>query len=160
MGLVYAVAELGLAVASANQPAAYGTANLQKIAILMTDGDYNTQYNSSGIGVDQNYVGSCPDAANGYSGAQASSQCASMKAAGITIYTVGFPIPSSDTTAINLLTQCASDPSKFYGAADGTQLQQAFRDIAMSCRRCTYRSEHLRKIRKPPVGCNTFAATK
>ena len=97
----------------------------------MTDGDYNTQYNSSGIGVDQNYVGSCPDAANGCSGAQASSQCAAMKAAGITIYTVGFTIPSSDTTAINLLTQCASDPSKFYSAADGTQLQQAFRDIAI-----------------------------
>jgi Flp pilus assembly protein TadG len=116
---------------SANQPAAYGTSNLQKIAILMTDGDYNTQYNSSGIGVDQNYVGSCPDAANGCSGAQASSQCAAMKAAGITIYTVGFTIPSSDTTAINLLTQCASDPSKFYSAADGTQLQQAFRDIAI-----------------------------
>ena len=50
---------------------AYGTPNSQKIAILMTDGDYNTQYNSSGIGVDQNYVGSCPDAANGCSGAQA-----------------------------------------------------------------------------------------
>ena len=116
---------------SASQPAAYGTANLQKIAILMTDGDYNTQYNSSGIGVDQNYVGSCPDAANGCSGAQALSQCAAMKAAGITIYTVGFTIPSSDTTAINLLTQCASDPSMFYSAADGTQLQQAFRDIAI-----------------------------
>jgi len=97
----------------------------------MTDGDYNTQYNASGISVDQNYVGSCPDAANGCSGAQASSQCTAMKAAGIVIYTVGFEIPSTDTTAINLLTQCASDPAKFYSAADGTQLQQAFRDIAI-----------------------------
>ena len=114
-----------------NAASAYGTQNTQKIAILMTDGDYNIQYSSSGIGVDNNYVNSCPDAANGCSGAQASSQCAAMKAAGITIYTVGFTIPSSDTTAINLLTQCASDPSKFYSAADGTQLQQAFRDIAI-----------------------------
>ena len=114
-----------------NGAAPYGSANLQKIAILMTDGDYNIQYSSKGIGVDNNYTGSCPDAANGCSGAQALSQCAAMKAAGITIYTVGFTIPSSDTTAINLLTQCASDPSKFYSAADGTQLQQAFRDIAI-----------------------------
>jgi hypothetical protein len=114
-----------------NAATAYGTANLQKIAILMTDGDYNTQYSSGGVGVDQNYVGSCPDAANGCSGAQALSQCAAMKANGIVVYTVGFTIPSTDTTAINLLTQCASDPSKFYSAADGTQLQQAFRDIAI-----------------------------
>jgi Flp pilus assembly protein TadG len=114
-----------------NAAAAYGTANLQKIAILMTDGDYNTQYSSSGVGVDQNYVGSCPDAANGCSGAQALSQCTAMKAEGIVVYTVGFTIPSTDTTAINLLTQCASDPNKFYSAADGTQLQQAFRDIAI-----------------------------
>jgi len=114
-----------------NGAAPYGSANLQKIAILMTDGDYNIQYSSKGIGVDSNYTGSCPDAANGCSGAQALSQCAAMKAAGITIYTVGFTIPSTDTTAINLLTQCASDPSMFYSAADGTQLEQAFRDIAI-----------------------------
>ncbi len=114
-----------------NGAAAYGSSNLQKIAILMTDGDYNTQYSSNGIGVDYNYTGSCPDAANGCSGAQAASLCSAMKAAGITIYTVGFTIPSTDTTAINLLTQCASAPNMFYSAADGTQLQQAFRDIAI-----------------------------
>jgi Flp pilus assembly protein TadG len=116
-----------------NGAAAYGSTNLQKIAILMTDGDYNTQYDSNGISVNQVATSStsCPQAANGCSGVQASSLCSAMKAAGITIYTVGFTIPSSDTTAINLLTQCASDPGKFYSAADGTQLQQAFRDIAI-----------------------------
>jgi hypothetical protein len=113
-----------------NAAAAYGTTNLQKIAILMTDGDYNTQYSSNGISVDQNYVGSCPDAANGCSTAQALSLCSAMKAAGIVVYTVGFTV-STDQTAIDTLTQCASDPSKFYNAADGTQLQQAFRDIAI-----------------------------
>jgi len=113
-----------------NAAAPYGSTNLQKIAILMTDGDYNTQYNSSGISVDQNYVGSCPDAANGCSTAQALSLCSAMKTAGIVVYTVGFGIGSSQT-AVDLLTQCATDPSKFYNAADGTQLQQAFRDIAI-----------------------------
>jgi len=116
-----------------NGAAAYGSSNLQKIAILMTDGDYNTQYDSNGISVNQASASStyCPQAANGCSGAQAASLCSAMKAAGITIYTVGFTIPSTDTTAINLLTQCASAPNMFYSAADGTQLQQAFRDIAI-----------------------------
>ncbi len=116
-----------------NGAAAYGSSNLQKIAILMTDGDYNTQYDTNGISVNQTSTSStsCPQAANGCSGAQAASLCSAMKAAGITIYTVGFTIPSTDTTAINLLTQCASAPNMFYSAADGTQLQQAFRDIAI-----------------------------
>jgi Flp pilus assembly protein TadG len=116
-----------------NGAAPYGSSNLQKIAILMTDGDYNTQYSSAGISVNQASASStyCPQAANGCSGVQAASLCSAMKAAGITIYTVGFTIPSTDTTAINLLTNCASDPNMFYSAADGTQLQQAFRDIAI-----------------------------
>jgi hypothetical protein len=113
-----------------NGAAAYGSTNLQKIAILMTDGEYNTQYSSAGISVDQNYTSSCPDAANGCSTAQALSLCSAMKAKGIVVYTVGFGI-GSNQTAVNTLTQCATDPTKFYNAADGTQLQQAFRDIAI-----------------------------
>ena len=34
---------------SASQPKAYGTADLRKIAILMTDGEYNTQYDTNGV---------------------------------------------------------------------------------------------------------------
>ena len=113
-----------------NAPAAYGTPNLAKIAILMTDGQYNTQYNSNGVSVNQNAT-SCPQAANGCSTPQALAQCAAMKAQGITVYTVGFDL-GGNQTAIDTLTQCASDPSKFYNAAnDGVQLKQAFRDIAL-----------------------------
>jgi len=83
-------------------PAAYGSDNLEKIAILMTDGEYNTQYDSNGIAVNQNAT-SCPQAANGCSTAQALALCSAMKAKGITVYTVGFTV-GDDQTAINTLT--------------------------------------------------------
>ena len=115
---------------------AYGTDSVQKIAILMTDGEYNTQYDSNGISANYGSTTSCPQAANGCSTPQARSLCTAMKAKGITIYTVGFQL-GGNQTAIDTLSQCASpptsplDPVKFYNADDGDQLKQAFRDIAL-----------------------------
>ena len=111
-------------------PAAYGSANLEKIAILMTDGEYNTQYTSAGISVNQNSYPTCSSAANGCSTTQARALCTAMKAKGIVVYTVGFQL-GGNQTAIDTLNQCATEPGKFYTADDGTQLQQAFRDIAL-----------------------------
>jgi Flp pilus assembly protein TadG len=107
-----------------NRPQAYGTDNLQKIAILMTDGEYNTQYDSNGIRA------SASAAANGSSTTQARALCTAMKAKGITVYTVGFQL-GGNKTAIETLNQCATEPGKFYNADDGDQLKQAFRDIAL-----------------------------
>jgi hypothetical protein len=115
---------------------AYGTDSVQKIAILMTDGEYNTQYDSNGISANYGSTTSCPQAANGCSTPQARALCTAMKAKGITIYTVGFQL-GGNQTAIDTLSQCASpptsplDPVKFYNADDGDQLKQAFRDIAL-----------------------------
>jgi len=113
----------------ANAPAAYGAENLEKIAILMTDGEYNTQYDSNGISVNQN-ASSCPQAANGCSTAQARALCTAMKAKGIVVYTVGFQL-GGNQTAIDTVNQCATDSGKTYTADDGEQLKQAFRDIAL-----------------------------
>jgi hypothetical protein len=115
---------------TANQASAYGTGKLNKIAILMTDGEYNTQYNSSGISVDMNAYPSCPSAANGCSTTQARQLCTNMKAAGITIYTIGFAL-GGNQNAIDTLNQCATDSTKFYNASNGDQLKQAFRDIGL-----------------------------
>jgi Flp pilus assembly protein TadG len=52
-------------------PAPYGTEAVQKIAILMTDGEYNTQYDSNGISVNQNKYPTCSSAANDCSTTQA-----------------------------------------------------------------------------------------
>jgi Flp pilus assembly protein TadG len=115
---------------STNGAAAYGSTNLQKIAILMTDGEYNTQYSSNGISVNQNSYPSCSQAANGCSTTQARALCTAMKAKGIVVYTVGFQL-GGNQTAIDTLNQCATDSTRAYTADDGTQLRQAFRDIAI-----------------------------
>lgn len=125
---------------SASRPSDYSSAETSKIAILMTDGEYNTEYcnNSSAAGasaVDRNSNGnnssrlSC-SAANGSSTTQARTLCSAMKDKGITVYTVGFQIPSGSTADTTML-QCATSPGHYYSAADGEQLKQAFRDIAL-----------------------------
>jgi len=96
----------------------------------MTDGEYNTQYTSAGISVNQNSYPTCSSAANGCSTTQARALCTAMKAKGIVVYTIGFQL-GGNQTAIDTLNQCATEPGKFYTADDGTQLQQAFRDIAL-----------------------------
>jgi Flp pilus assembly protein TadG len=120
---------------SANQPKAYHTDKLQKIAILMTDGEYNMAHcngvlaNDSDTGSNSSQI-NC-NATNGQAFNQAASVCTAMKAdTGITVYTVGFALGGSQL-AINTLRNCASDETKFYNAEDGDALRLAFRDIAL-----------------------------
>lgn len=116
--------------ASTSKPAAYGTDKLQKIAVLMTDGEYNTQYTTKGVPDNSSSLTSCPNAANGVcSSAQAISQCTAMKAKGIEVYTVGFMLDNQ--TAVNTLSSCATDPDHFYNSTTGDALKAAFRDIAL-----------------------------
>ncbi len=108
-----------------NRAADYGTPHLTKIAILMTDGEYNTQYDSNGI------AASDYGAANGSSTQQARALCTSMKNAGIIVYSIGFELSGPSSQSYQTLKNCASDETKFYDAEDGVQLQQAFRDIGL-----------------------------
>ena len=93
-----------------SKPAAYGTAKLKKIAILMTDGDYNTDYSS------------------GTSKSKAETLCTNMKTATIEVYTVGFMVSDDAKT---MLKACATDHAHFYEASNGDALRMAFRDIAL-----------------------------
>jgi len=102
-----------------------GQPQLRKIAILMTDGEYNTQYCK---GVSDSVI-NC-NAPNGNSTQQARALCQNMKATGITVYTVGFQLPANGQS-VDTLRQCASDPDKFFSAENGDQLKQAFREIAL-----------------------------
>ncbi|MGQ0672168.1 MAG: VWA domain-containing protein [Hyphomicrobium sp.] len=97
-----------------SEPASYSDTGTTKIAILMTDGEYNTWYNGNG---------------NGNASQQAVSLCRNMKAKGITVYTVGFDL-GGNQTAINTLASCATDASHAYIADDGDSLRKAFREIA------------------------------
>ncbi|CCB63795.1 pilus assembly protein [Hyphomicrobium sp. MC1] len=115
---------------STSRPAAYGTEKLKKIAVLMTDGEYNTQYTSQGIPDGSSSLTKCPNAANGVcSSAQAVSLCKGMKAKGIEVYTVGFQLDNQ--TAVDTLSTCATDANHFYNSSTGDALKAAFRDIAL-----------------------------
>lgn len=103
-----------------SKPAAYGTPKLRKIAVLMTDGAYNTLQglsygdNSSQAETAQNH---------------AVQICAGMKEKGIEVYTVGFQLDNDKAKAT--LASCATSSDHNYSATNGDQLKQAFRDIAL-----------------------------
>jgi Flp pilus assembly protein TadG len=115
-------------VGSTSAAVAYNTPKTLKVAILMTDGEYNYTFDSQGRPTDKSGSN-----ANGTSSAgQALAICTQMKGNNnnIQVYTVGFDL-GGNTTAINTLKNCASDLSKFYNAANAEQLKAAFRDIAL-----------------------------
>ncbi len=108
---------------------ANGAPKLRKIAVLMSDGIYNT---FGGV----NY-GDSSSQATTISG-NAVSICTNMKAAGIKVYTVGFQLGGSQL-AIDTLKACASrepndpadNPSYFFNVESGDELKGAFRQIAL-----------------------------
>ena len=53
-----------------------------------------------------------------------------MKAAGITIYTIGYQVDSNNASAVSLFQNCASSPDKAIPANTGTALVAAFNTIA------------------------------
>jgi hypothetical protein len=93
-------------------PKAYGTPKLRKIAVLMTDGEYNLYYSSG----------------QGDSTTQARTLCTNMKAAGVEVFTVGFMLDTDISK--ETMRQCASSEDKAFLAENGQQLADAFRAIA------------------------------
>ena len=108
---------------ASSKPAAYGDNTTKKIAILMTDGIYNTV---GGTNDGTEFGG----AFGVESRARAVALCAAMKDKGIVVYTVGFIAAGDNAAAADTLKACASDISHFYHAEDGDQLHAAFSDIA------------------------------
>ncbi len=117
-------------VPSGSEAVAYGTPKTQKVAILMTDGEYNVVADSMGRPTSNGLSNNSPIANSASSPAQAIQVCTQMKASGIEVYTVGFDV-TGNSTAISTLTNCATDTSHFYNAADGNALRAAFRDIGL-----------------------------
>lgn len=106
----------GTVVGNDAEAAGYDDKSVQKFAIVMTDGEFNT-YNG------ERRFPSHPDSI------QASKDtCAAMKARGIVVYTVGFQLNAAG--AEDVMATCASDSSKAFTADDGAELEAAFRAIA------------------------------
>ncbi|TVQ82276.1 MAG: pilus assembly protein [Micavibrio sp.] len=118
-----------------SRPAPYDTERLYKIAVLMTDGEYNSPYcngvisqdATAGSGSMANKI-NC-NAPNGSSFEQAEHLCDAMKEDGILVYSIGFHIDNL-AEAKAIMEHCASGPDYYYLAEDGDQLDAAFRDIA------------------------------
>lgn len=96
---------------SASAPRSYEDPEVMKAVIIMTDGEFNTAYESS----------------NGNSQKQSQKLCANIKSAGVTVFSVGFEAPNA---ALTILQQCASKSSYFFDARNDTELRDAFRRIA------------------------------
>ena len=112
-----------------NQPKAYTTKELVKVAVLMTDGEFNF---STCKGVTDGSVVSgvtCSAATGEFT--QAEAICQAMKDQKITIYTVGLQINTA-LYADDFLIKCATKPSYAFLAADEAELQVAFKKIATS----------------------------
>lgn len=101
---------------------ATGAPKLRKIAVLMSDGVYNTF---------RGWKEQDPVTVSN----RAKTLCTNMKAQGIEIYTVGFNLDelsgADRDRAIDTLQSCGSDVSHFYNALDSEHLKASFRDIAM-----------------------------
>lgn len=94
-----------------------------KIMLVMTDGA-----NTLSQGGDEDFR---HDHRNGDEANQRTANiCEAAKEDGVTIYTLGFLIDSSDTDTLSMLRNCASTPENFYQAGSADGLTQAFEDIA------------------------------
>lgn len=116
-----------------SHPSSYGRSDVKKIAILMSDGEYNYTY-------DPDRAPSTDSGGSGISGIgsitgkpsfeQAISICGNMRDDGIDVYTIGFQL-GANKRAIDTLRQCASTPGMAYTADSGEELKNAFRDIGL-----------------------------
>lgn len=102
-------------------PLNYGTTQMNKAVVLMTDGE-NTQGNNSAYG------GSAPNV-TGLDN-RTIEICTAMKKRGIIIYTIGFG-PASGVNS-TLLQACASKPAYYFLAPTNAQLATAFQTIGDS----------------------------
>lgn len=100
----------------AKPAASYDDADTIKVAILMTDGEYNTV---GGVMSNSNVT-----TASG----MARDTCAAMRDKNIVVYTIGFQIREPGADAV--LSACASDSGKYYRPETGKDLKEVFRDIA------------------------------
>ncbi len=117
---------------TASQPAAYTKPDLLKVVIMMTDGEFNSEYCNGVLSKDSQSSGSsyrinC-NATNGDGTVQALAQCKAMKDAGVVVYSVGFDL-GGNATAENFIKTCATSSDHVYLPSGGGALKDAFASI-------------------------------
>jgi Flp pilus assembly protein TadG len=113
----------------------YDEDDLLKVAVMMTDGEFNTAYCNGVLSNDSSYSDNSRqincNAPNGTPFSQAAQICDAMKGEDIVIYTVGFQV-ATNGGADSFLEDCATSSDFYYNASNGAELQEAFEDIAQS----------------------------
>lgn len=116
-------------------PAGYGDKKVAKVAILMTDGQFNTAF--AGVGRSGR-----PQLQQGQrSRANAEAICANMKRDGIEVFTIGFDLDDSEAglQAQAVLKNCSSPDSgsskHYFEAATGLELDKAFQEVIRNVER-------------------------
>jgi Flp pilus assembly protein TadG len=117
-----------------SEPVAYGTPNVDKYLILMTDGLYNSEASGLSSGAVATYPG-----ISMLSGRLAMTYCDAIKSKKIKLFTIGFRLKdignvTQQKEATRMLTDCATTPAPgettFFDAQNGAQLTAAFKEIA------------------------------
>lgn len=113
----------------ATLPLAYGTSQMQKVAVVLTDGENQLVYDQltsygfpSALGYKK--TSDSTDMLN----TRTTTVCKAMKAKDILIFTIMFG-KGNDQKAKDLLKSCATNESMYYDAVTNEQLQDAFKAI-------------------------------
>lgn len=120
-----------------NVPKSYTASELAKVLILMTDGEFNyATCNGVSSGTINSSICSPDDADDNTAGKhvafkQAEAICDAMKEQDIIIYTVGLQLNTA-LYADDFLLDCATSPQHAFLADDNDELEEAFKDIAIS----------------------------
>ena len=105
---------------SRHDPHPYGDPAIEKVAILMTDGIFQYGFNGEFADFDQ-------DEQETKSVAAAEAICTNMRAAGVTIYTVGY---ATSTEAETMLTNCAGGSDNAFFTTSSADLEDIYEKIA------------------------------
>lgn len=98
----------------ADLPLDYGTENMDKAVIIMTDGENTPHLTDDPLTVAE-------------TNAQLAAECQAMKDEDIIVYTITFQAPAS---LDSLFTNCATDPAHYFKSPSNEDLEQVFKTIA------------------------------
>lgn len=118
---------------SHNLPLAYGTENMNKAAVIMTDGENTmprSDYTAYGRLKEERLGTDSTSTAVGALNDRLARVCTAMKNAGIIVYTIAFNRPGKSTE--DLLRGCATQPAFYFNSPSGSDLKIAFEQIGGS----------------------------
>lgn len=111
----------------AHEAVAYSS-DVNKVAILMTDGIFNTAYDAVGDGDNDPFDS---NASKTRSQDVSTQLCDNMKGSGITLYSIAFKAPASAQQTLRYCANTDTSVTTFYYSADNEdQLKEAFEKIA------------------------------